>query len=58
MKIGKFDGNMVDFNVFAQNLDCGYAEAVLTSTHNLCFGTKIGMPLQSPVVFFLYKSGV
>ena len=34
------------------------AEAVLTSTHNLCFGAKIrkiGIPLQTPV--FLYKSG-
>ena len=35
-----------------KNIDCGYAEAVLTSTHNLCFGTKIDMSLQSPV--FLY----
>ena len=25
--------------IFAQNFDCG--EAVLTSTHNLCFGAKI-----------------
>ena len=35
------------------------AEAVLTSTHNLCFGAKIrkiGIPLQTPV--FLYKIGV
>ena len=35
------------------------AEAVLTSTHNLCFGAKIrkiGTPLQTPI--FLYKSGV
>ena len=34
-------------------------EAVLTSTHNLCFGAKIrkiGIPLQTPVL--LYKSGV
>ena len=43
------------FLIFAQNIDCGYtlepprrgkavltlAEAVLTSTHNLCFGAKI-----------------
>ena len=55
--------------MFAQNIDCGYslepprhrlAEAVLTSTHNLCFGSKIrkiGKPLQTPV-FFLCKSGV
>ena len=35
------------------------AEAVLTSTHNLCFGAKIrkiGIPLQTPVL--LYKSEV
>ena len=34
-------------------------EAVLTSTHNLCFGAKIrkmGVPLHTPVL--LYKSGV
>ena len=48
------------FLIFAQNIDCGYlAEAVLTSSQNLCFGSKIrkiGIPLQTPV--FLYKSGV
>ena len=36
-----------------------HGEAVLTSTHNLCFEAKIrkiGIPLQTPV--FLYKSGV
>ena len=35
------------------------AEAVLTSTHNLCFGAKIrkiGIPLHTPVL--LCKSGV
>ena len=35
------------------------AEAVLMSTHNLCFGAKIrkiGIPLHTPVL--LYKSGV
>ena len=34
------------------------AEAVLTSTHNLCFGAKIrkiSIPLHTPVL--LYKSG-
>ena len=34
-------------------------EAVLTSTHILCFGAKIrkiGIPLHTPVL--LYKSGV
>ena len=52
------------FLIFAQNIDCGtrqnrLAEAVLTSTHNLCFGAKmrkIGIPLHTPV--FLYKCGV
>ena len=57
------------FLIFAQNIDCGYklepprrggtAEAVLTSTHNLCFGAKIrkiGIPLLTPVL--LCKSGV
>ena len=31
--------NLIFFLIFAQNIDCG--EAVLTSTHNLCFGAKI-----------------
>ena len=56
------------FLIFAQNIDCGYtiepprhrlAVAVLTSTHNLCFGAKIrkiGIPLHTPVL--LNKSGV
>ena len=46
-----------------KNLDifliCAQNKAVLTSTHNLCFGAKIrkiGIPLQTP--FFLYESGV
>ena len=53
------------FLIFAQNIDCGYtlepprlAEAVLTSTHTLCFGAKIrkiGIPLQTP--FSIYKWG-
>ena len=45
----KFD----TFLIFAQNI-----EADLTSTHNLCFGSKIrkiGLPLHTPVL--LYKSG-
>ena len=29
---------LIFFLIFAQNIDC---EAVLTSTHNLCFGAKI-----------------
>ena len=56
------------FLIFAQNIDCGYTlepprrvptiyvlEAVLTSTHNLCFGAKIrkiGIPLQTPVLLY------
>ena len=46
-------------NIFAQNIHCGYTKAVLMSTHNVCFGSKIrklGIPLKTPV--FLYKSGV
>ena len=49
------------FLIFAQNIDCGYtlyknrlAEAVLTSTHILCFGAKIrkiGIPLQTLVYY-------
>ena len=44
--------------IFAQNIDC-LAKAVLTSTHNLCFGAKIrkiGILLRTPVL--LYKSGI
>ena len=47
--------NLDIFLIFAQNI----AEAVLTSTHNLCFEAKIrkiGIPLHTPVL--LYKSGV
>ena len=29
------------FLIFPQNIDCGYTEAVLTSTHNICFRAKI-----------------
>ena len=61
-KIDNFHRKNFDiFLIFAQNIDCGYTlgEAVLTSTHNLCFGAKIrkiGIPLHTPVL--LYKSGV
>ena len=54
-KIDKFERKNSDFSlIVAQNIDCGYslelAEAVLTSTHNLCFAKirKIGIPLQTP----------
>ena len=65
LKIGNFQlKNFDSFLIFAQNIDCGYTlepphEAVLTSTHNLCFGAKIRkicIPLYTPVL--LYKSGV
>ena len=32
---------VIFFIFFAQNMDGGYTEAVLTSTHNLCFRAKI-----------------
>ena len=54
--------NLDIFNILAQNIHFGYmlgTEAVLTSTCNVCFGSrirKLGIPMQSPV--FLYKSGV
>ena len=56
MKI--FSGKiLIIFLFFAQNFDCGYMlEAVLTSTHNLCFGTKISkisIPLQTPVLLYI-----
>ena len=42
------------FNIFAQYIHCRYTlEAVLTSTHNVCFGSKIrklGIPLQTPLI--------
>ena len=43
-KLG-FTGLNIIFLIFAQNIDCGYsleppAEAILTSTHNLCFEQK------------------
>ena len=44
------------FYIFAQNIHSGYT-LVLTSTHNVYFGSKLrklDIPLQTPV--FLYKS--
>ena len=49
---------MLIFFIFAQNIDCGNSEAVLTSTINLCYGAKIrkiGIPLHTPIL--LYKCG-
>ena len=41
-KNGKFIGKKNNYSpMFAKNIDCGYAEAVLTSTCNLYFGSKI-----------------
>ena len=60
MKI--FFKKLYSFNIFVQNIDCGYTldtEVVLTSTHNLCYELEIreiGIPLYTPVL--LYKSGV
>ena len=37
-----------------------FADAVLTSTHNVCFGSKIrkvGIPLQTPVFFYTKVKG-
>ena len=55
VKIENFTRKTDIFNIFAQNIDRGiidpFAEIVLTSTHNLCFGSKIrklGKPLQTP----------
>ena len=68
VKTENFCGIIFDsFLIFAQNIDCEYTlepprclnEAVLMSTHNLCFGAKMrktGTPLLTPVS--LYKSGV
>ena len=58
------------FLIFAQNIDHGYevsalilSEAVLTSTHNLCFKAKLRKremytPVNPSHKFTKYKSGV
>ena len=63
VKNENFQWKVLDiFLIFAQNIDYGYtvyAEAVLTSTHTLCFAAKIrkiDIPLHTPVL--LYESGV
>ena len=54
-KNGNFQVNNCDsFLIFAQNIDSGYTlepprEAVLTSTHNLCFNAKIRKIMYTPV---------
>ena len=61
---GDFSWKIFDnFNIFAQNIDCGYTlepplEAVLMSTHNICFGSTIGLPLYTPVLLYTCNSGV
>ena len=64
-KIENYIGKIkILLNILAQNIHCGSALgpprlAVLTSIHNVCFGSKIrklGIPLQTPS--FLCKSGV
>ena len=49
------------FLIFSQNIDCGYmlepphrGEAVLTSTHNLCFGAKIRKKVYPCIPQFCY----
>ena len=57
--IGSDGENCVYFYTWLFLNHYSFAEAVLTSTHNLCFGAKIrniGIPLQTPVL--LYKIGV
>ena len=39
---------MYFFFIFAQKIDCGYIEAVLTSTDNICFRAKL-KKMYSPV---------
>ena len=69
VKNDNFQWKFLDiFLIFAQNIDCGYtlepprrggAEAVLTCTHNLCFGAKIRKNRYTPAnPIFLYKIGV
>ena len=51
VKIENFTRKKEDiFNIFAQNIHCGYTlepprrgleEAILTSTHNVCFGSEV-----------------
>ena len=65
VKTENFTRKKLDISyIFAQNLHCGYTlepphRGGLTSTHNVCFGSKIrklGIPLETPVV--PYKIGV
>ena len=41
--------NFDNFNIFCSDIDCGFKlEAVLTSTHNQCFGAKIRKNRYTP----------
>ena len=41
---------LIFFHISDQNIDCGYSlEAVLTSTHNLCFWAEIRKIMYTPV---------
>ena len=42
------------FLIFAQNIDSGYIEAVLTSTHNVCFRAKIRKNVYPCTPHFYY----
>ena len=53
-KTGNFQKNFGRFHISAQNIDCGYSlnclgEAVLMSTHNLCFWEEIRKIMYTPV---------
>ena len=49
----KFNWKSFDiFLIFAQNIDCG--EAVVTSTHNVCFGPKTRKLLYPCIPQFCY----
>ena len=51
---------MIFFLFLLKKIDCGYTEAVLTRTHNLCFRAKIRkqcIPSVNPS-FTIYKWGV
>ena len=59
VKIENFPLKKFDIFFYFSSKHRLWAEAVLTSTHNLCFEAKIrkiGLPLQTPVL--LYKSGI
>ena len=59
----KVNFQMKNYNIFfyfhiAQNIDCENTEAVLTSTHNLCFRAKIRKKYTPYTPVSVYISGV